>query len=47
VGNFVQGTVRFSGLNPGNYVVALITSNAYRQAIQVTPGATVTVNVFN
>jgi hypothetical protein len=47
VGNFIQGTARFSGLNPGNYVVALITSNSYRQAVQVTPGATVTVNVFN
>ncbi len=44
---FSQGKVEFKGLNPGNYVVALISSNGFRKTVQVTVGKSVTVDLFN
>jgi hypothetical protein len=43
---FGQGKVEFKGLNPGNYVVALIESNGFRKTVQVTVGKSVTVDLF-
>jgi hypothetical protein len=44
---FNEGKVEFRGLNPGNYVVALISSNGFRKTVQVTVGKSVTVDLFN
>lgn len=41
-----QGTVEFEGLNPGNYVVAIISMSSYRKTAQVNVGKTTTVNIF-
>ena len=44
---FNPDKVEFKGLNPGNYVVALISSNGFRKTVQVTVGKSVIVDLFN
>ena len=45
-GYFYQGKVEFKEILPGNYVVALISSTNFRQAVQVTAGESVTADLF-
>lgn len=44
---FVEGKVEFKGLNPGNYVVALISSDGFRKTVQVNVGKSVAVDLFD
>lgn len=44
---FNKGKVKFNGLNPGNYVVVLMSQTGIRKTVQVTSDKTVTIDLLN
>jgi hypothetical protein len=44
---FISGSAKFEGMNPGNYVVAVINSHqSYYKVVQIKAGQTTSINLF-